>query len=384
MALLTACGTSPQPTSSVAPGTSPAQGGPSTGTAVPSAPAEGSIGPSSVLQVVADDLRLRAEPNTTAALVAAMPRGHVTRVESGPVEADGFRWWELVDADGVTGWAADGDGADPWLASAGGTAAEPLLRLSYGCDVTGPIRAPATTILADGTVILAEAGFDPGDLAPPTWLTGRLSTAGIEHVRQNLLGSPYLQASAEYAAEPLPEAEPPGHGACLYEFTVGDDEVVVAATGWFGDEEEAAFWQPSPERKTLTEFAESLISLDDVLADSLWATPPTLPYLPMRYSVVRTESPAAEPLPSGVPRLGEDPIVSILADPHAETQIGPCWDVELTTAFDLASTLTGTLPAWPFQGVGGAAYVVDGTHFGLTVVPQTPVGEPSCADIASR
>lgn len=74
----------------------------------------------------------------------------------------------------------------------------------------------------------------------------------------------------------------------------------------------------------------------------------------------------------------------ILADPDAETQIGPCWDVELTTAFELASTLAGTPPARPFHGVGGAAYVVDGMRVGLTVVPQTPVGDPSCSDIASR
>lgn len=390
-ALLAACGTSQQPVASGSVGAhavpSPSRTDSATdtasGTAAP-VPIGSPIEPSSVVHVIADELRLRAEPSTAGDLVATMPRGHVARVASGPVDADGFRWWELIDLTGSRGWAAEGDGADPWLATPLGATGEPLLRLSYGCDVTGPIRAPATTILTDGTVILAEAGYEPGDPAPPDWLTGRLSAAGIEHVRENIVGSPYLQTSAEYTPEPLPGAEPPGHGACLYEFSVGTEDIVVTAVGWFGDAEEAEFWQPSPERKTLTQFAEGLISLDDVLADELWTAPPSVPYLAPRYSLVRTESPAGPPEPSGPPRHERDPVETILGDPDAQAQIGPCWEIDVSTTFDVASALGTAEPPWRFQAVGGTGYVVDATHFGLIVVPQTPAGEPSCADIAAR
>lgn len=343
---------------------------------------DGIIEVSAVVQVIADELRLRADPNTTAALVAAMPSGHVARIEAGPVEAEGFRWWQLVDVGGRTGWAADGDGTDAWLTAAVATDAPPLIRLHYGCDVTGPIRVPATTILTDGTVILTDTGFAPGDPAPAMWRIGTLSAAGLEHIRGNLVESPYLQVSAEYVAEPLPGATPPGHGGCVYEFTVGGDEVAVTAVGWFGDEEEAAFWQPSPQRKTLTDFAQGLIALDDVLDDALWATPPTLPYLATRYTVVRTESPAGVPVQSGTPRLAEDPLGDLIGEPARLTGIGACWEIAVGDAFRVATVLADAEPPLPFHAMGGPAYVVDATNVGLIVVPQTPVGEPSCADVA--
>lgn len=371
VALATACGPAPSVTPSPTP---EASGGPTP------PPVSGTIEVSAVVQVVADELRLRAEPSTGASLVAAMPRGHLVRVESGPVEAEGYRWWELVEVGGTTGWAADGDGTDAWLAGPLAAEAPPLLRLDQVCDVTFPPLPPATTILTDGTVLLTVGDVGPGDPGPQPWRIGTLAPAGLEHIQANVLGSPYLRASAEYLAEPLPGAEPPGHGGCVHEFTVGGGEIVVSAVGWFGGEEEEAFWQPSPERKTLTEIAENLVALDDVLDDALWSVPPTVPYLAGTYTLVVAADPIQAPLANDVPQLEADPLRELLAE-SAETELGRCTEVSTREAFELAMGLGAAAPPFLLQGMSSTSFVAEETLYALTAVPQTPVGEPSCADI---
>lgn len=57
---------------------------------------------------------LRAEPDTSAALLGAIPEGAVISVVDGPVCADGYAWWQ-VEAGGQTGWTAEGEGLEYWL-----------------------------------------------------------------------------------------------------------------------------------------------------------------------------------------------------------------------------------------------------------------------------
>ena len=234
-------------------------------------PAEGAV-----VQVVADELRLRAEASTTSALVGTLERGTVVRAESGRVDADGFSWFEVVDLRGHRGWAADGDGTDPWLATIPDLAGQtPMLTLTYGCDVVAPINPPATTVMDDGRVIAT------GQVAGYGWTVRQLSAAGLEDLREGVLGSPYLQASGEYVPRLRADAgEPPGHGACSYTFTIPNDAepIVVTTVGWFGDDEERTFYEPSPERKSLDGIARNLIEIDTALGDEAWEGP-GLPYV---------------------------------------------------------------------------------------------------------
>jgi uncharacterized protein YraI len=50
-------------------------------------------------------LRLRAEPGTSAQIVATVPDGTRMTVTGGPVQKDGYTWWK-VSGSGGTGWAA--------------------------------------------------------------------------------------------------------------------------------------------------------------------------------------------------------------------------------------------------------------------------------------
>jgi hypothetical protein len=52
------------------------------------------------------DLSFRADPGTNYARLKIVTEGSVLKVLDGPVEADGYVWWQLQDvSDGVVGWA---------------------------------------------------------------------------------------------------------------------------------------------------------------------------------------------------------------------------------------------------------------------------------------
>ena len=302
---LSACTTAEAPDPSApAPGataSSAPSATPSGDSAGPSASAPASPEPPAdqgeIQQVVADELRLRAEAGTDATLIGTLARGTPVRVASGPVEADGFTWLEVRAIDGRRGWAATGDGVDPWLASPPDlSAATPILALDMVCDVVGPITMPATTVFDDGHVIAQdrERGY--------AWTVRQLSESGMQTVRDDVLGSPFLQASGEYTPQPKPGAEPPGHGACQYTYTIPaeGEPIVVTSVSWFGDEEETTFYQPSPERKALDGIARNLVAIHDILPEADWVGP-TLPWVASEYAV--GAGPQPNPVPEGTPRL---------------------------------------------------------------------------------
>ena len=80
---------------------------PSTPTPVPVVPAEIAIGVYvQVSGTEGSDLSLRADPGTNYVRLKIVAEGSVLKVLDGPVEADGYVWWQLQDvADGVVGWA---------------------------------------------------------------------------------------------------------------------------------------------------------------------------------------------------------------------------------------------------------------------------------------
>lgn len=58
-------------------------------------------------------LALRYQPAGT--LIRRVPAGTEFTVKEGPVDAEGYRWWLLLDEEGEEGWAAEGDGKTRWL-----------------------------------------------------------------------------------------------------------------------------------------------------------------------------------------------------------------------------------------------------------------------------
>ncbi len=62
----------------------------------------------------AGTVNLRSDADKDAAAAGEVPGGALFDITSGPLCADGLLWWQL-NYDGLTGWAAEGEGADYWL-----------------------------------------------------------------------------------------------------------------------------------------------------------------------------------------------------------------------------------------------------------------------------
>jgi hypothetical protein len=70
---------------------------------VPGIPWPLEVGVSVVVAGTDDCLRVRERPGTQAPEVACLPDGTAVTISSGPVEIDGFEWWQL---EGYDGWSA--------------------------------------------------------------------------------------------------------------------------------------------------------------------------------------------------------------------------------------------------------------------------------------
>jgi len=274
---------SPVPSPSATPSAAPTSNtSPSPTSTEPSSPAGDSF-----LQVSVDGLRMRATTSTSAAIVRSLDRGEVVRVTSGPVDADGYEWYEVVDLDSRNGWVAMGDGGAPWLEAfpADPATSELLLRLERDCDVSLrgmvgiPVVPPNVTITADGRVVLGSS-----DLSFPG-LVRQLSPSGFAQVQREVLDLPVLQESAHYVLERLPNTpDPPGHGLCGNRFTLGEGtgKVEVTGVGWLY-QEEGVYWVPSPERHALEELAIHLLDVETWLGPGAWSEPIARRYVASSY-----------------------------------------------------------------------------------------------------
>jgi hypothetical protein len=147
-----------------------------------------------------------------------------------------------------------------------------LLRVvSLGGPTDPASMLPGTVVTEDGTVIWRPVSttFFAG------YLTRRLTDDGLAELRSIVFGDGLLDADATHQLQPLPDAEPPGRGGFEHTFTVGEgaDEVVVTSVGWLGDEEEAAYYEPSPERRALDQLANALRDPESLLGEDAWGGP---------------------------------------------------------------------------------------------------------------
>ena len=130
---------------------------------------------------------------------------------------------------------------------------------------------PGFVVTEDGTAIWRPVSttFFAG------YLTRQLTADGLGELREIAFGDGLLDADATYQLEPLPDAEPPGRGGFEHTFTVGEgsDQVVVTSVGWMGDEEEAAYYEPSPERQALDQLANALRDPESLLGEDAWVGP---------------------------------------------------------------------------------------------------------------
>jgi hypothetical protein len=61
-------------------------------------------------------LKVRVSPGLDAVVEHQIDNDTELVVEDGPVDVDGYRWWQVSDGSGgVSGWAAEGTTEDRWL-----------------------------------------------------------------------------------------------------------------------------------------------------------------------------------------------------------------------------------------------------------------------------
>lgn len=332
------------------------------------------------MMVVADELRMRAAPGTDSELVAGLVRGDVVQIVSGPSDADGFTWHEAIDIRGRRGWLADGDGSDPWLSTLPSVGdADPLLSFEFACDVTGPFQSPTTLIFGNGSVAHVFTGQAEVSWA---WHMRSLSGSGLDHVRSTILESPYLQSSGEYRPVPLPDSEPPGHGACAFTFIIATDAetITVTSIGWFGDQEESQFYEPSPERKALDGIARNLMALESVLDDSSWESGDWIEWIPpehlLWFGPGDFAPEGAVPVDPAAFGLGD------LDDFGAPSGRGRCDIVSARQAFQVARVLNeaGNEHLVQLGAPDSFGFQLETGSMSYALMPSTP-GSPGCDEV---
>lgn len=129
---------------------------------------------------------------------------------------------------------------------------------------------PWLTLMGDGTLIWQPVPPETGD---PSLVTRTLTEQGLADLRQEIFGSGLLGSDATHELEPRAGVEPPGRGVGVYTFTADDGggQAVVSSVQWLGDEDEATYYEPSPERQQLDALAQRLRDPESVLDPSAWA-----------------------------------------------------------------------------------------------------------------
>jgi hypothetical protein len=153
--------------------------------------------------------------------------------------------------------------------------------------------------------------------------------------------------------------------------------VVVESVGWFGDAEERAFYEPSPERKALDSIARNLIQIDMVLEDPDWVGR-GLPYVPADYVI--TVADGTGPAPDGLPAI--DPAALGLGDldefgdAHA---LGRCGVVTRAQAFELARVINAAAPdSVRLDNLVYVTFTAPDGWISATLAPGFPGGESDC------
>ncbi|HVQ22045.1 MAG TPA: hypothetical protein VMT36_02125 [Candidatus Saccharimonadia bacterium] len=182
-------------------------------------------------------------------------------------------------------------------------------------DTCGP--NPGTTILSDGRALWMVEGPDGASL-----VVRRLTSAGLQRVRDAIKETGLLEADGSYGVTQKPGKEAPGHGTTSHLLrTVRDDRTVTVSTDdpgsfvadnkLFGD-----VWAIPAQTYVLSDLADKLSDPVAWLPADAWADAQR-PYEADAYLVVVTAERSGElppfvdadvvrwPLPSSIDRIGQ-------------------------------------------------------------------------------
>lgn len=262
-----------------------------------------------------------------AVLVLAVVAGtQLAGLISGPVGNDPSASPSVAPGESVRSSASPAPSATPPppVATDRATSGDALLlRVVTVSETTdrAPIL-PVVTVTVDGTVVWRPVSTT--DFAG--YLTRQLTPDGLAQLREILFGDGLLDADARHGLEPLPDTEPPGRGGFEHRFVVGEgaDEIVVISAGWMGDEEEATYYEPAPERRALDALAWQLRDPESLLGEGAWEGPATA-YEPDSYflalTLYRDVPPYGNPDVADVPLPIEGPLDAFEEEPIVASPI---------------------------------------------------------------
>lgn len=247
---------------------------------------------------------------------------------------------------------------------------------------------PVVTIMEDGTVIWSPV---PPPTETPSLLVRRLTPEGLSALREHIFGSGLLDETAAHEPELRPGTpEPPGRGVTVYTFTtgVGGELVTVNSVQWLGDEEEAAYYEASPERRELDALARSLRDPESLVGADAWEGPAE-PYAGTEYQLVLTPYPDVPPYDttdaSEIPwpfdeRLDEyGEAVDAAGPPFRRCGV---IGVEDASAIMEALGATGSTVGTDRATAASLDWAEGNGTVDVLLMPRMPDGFPTCADLA--
>jgi hypothetical protein len=266
---------------------------------------------------------------------------------------------------------------------------ELLLRVQYGGG--GPTYPtdllPWVTLMVDGTLI-----WQPVVAATeyPSLVSRQLSPEGLDELRERIFGTGLLDESADHELEQRPDApEPPGRGIGVFTFTAGsgDDEVVVQSVEWLGDEEEATYFEPSPEREALDALARALRDPESMLGGDAWAGPAE-PFEGADYQLVLI--PYRDVPPYGNPDIADmglaydgpiDEFGEAAGHPgEIESRCGVITRAEAASIVQVLADADFGAVGLSMQTSGGIDWAEGNGTVDLFMLPRMPDGFPECED----
>lgn len=259
-----------------------------------------------------------------------------------------------------------------------------VMSFAPACDVVPPVNVPATTVLEDGRVVWRT---DDGGL-----VVRQLTTESLADFSEQVRSTGLFDTSASYDLERRPGTpDPPGRGLCVWNFTWNDggEEIDVASVMWLGDDEEALYYQPAPQRETLHALAEQLMDPTGWYAEDGWIQPEAVPYEPQTYLVLASVT-VPQIATQGAPEFDEISwpfdappdefgVEFGLGDPPTRCDVVDAEAAE-ALAEELAAAGLEQFEMRPLSGAGAALpWAARGAAVDFTFWVSLPDGRPGCS-----
>ncbi|MEA2652138.1 MAG: hypothetical protein QOI85_1859 [Chloroflexota bacterium] len=261
---------------------------------------------------------------------------------------------------------------------------ETVLDFIQRCDVPPPVVGPSVSILADGRVVWNRLNQDQSS----TLSVRRLNPEGLAQVRDAVTGTGLFDADGVYRlVRRAGTGDPPAHGYCVWDFVWegGPAPVRVSSTMWFGDEEESAYYEPSPERLALHQLAIDVQDPEAWIDPSGWEDAAAMPFVPLSYLVLAGVT-SPQVATEGAPDVdavtwpfaqAADAFGEPVGDGQQRCGIADAAAIEQLAAELAAAGLE------QFEGVPNMAMVAlpwgsRDAAIDLFIYPQMPDGEPPC------